>query len=652
MSRSAPWWRCVTTVIRPQMDKLMNETMKMNSRGGEQFNGRIITRMALTGALVCAVWTVNTAPAADAPPKESRPAPRIEPLTIPEVGRNEVICFCLYTTRDRVLKLSAILYPLKAGESRTVTLDIERDGQWRKAAEAGVNPAGWTALFRVENWDETTDAKYRVTHPGGAIYEGLIRHNPREKDEIKIAVFTGNGNSDRGPRPDIVANIKAQDPDLLFFSGDQSYDHKQHTAAWLLFGRQFGEIIKDRPTVSTPDDHDVGQANLWGANGKVASSAAGDDGGYFMPVEYVNMVQRTQTSHLPDPYDPTPVQRGITVYFTSINVGGIDCAIIEDRKFKTGPNGLVPPQGPRPDHINDPSYDRATVDLPEAELLGARQLKFLREWGQEWAGAEMKAVLSQTIFAGGASLHGSMDNRLLADMDSNGWPQTGRAEALKELRRCFAIHLAGDQHLATLIHHGINEWEDACFSFCSPSIVNYYGRWWWPEEKPQTGPLLPELPFSGRFYDGFNNKITMHAYANPSTNNHRAAGYGLVRFKKSTREITLECWPRYVDVTRADARQFPGWPKTIKQSDNYGRKPMAWLPRLQIEGQANPVIQVINEANQEIVYTLRVNRTTFRPKVFQKGIYTIKVGEGTGQKVLEKIQSVAEHDAAELSVRF
>ncbi len=33
------------------------------------------------------------------------------------------------------------------------------------------------------------------------------------------------------------------------------------------FGRQFGEIFKDNPTGTNPDDHDVGQGNLSGAGG-------------------------------------------------------------------------------------------------------------------------------------------------------------------------------------------------------------------------------------------------------------------------------------------------------------------------------------------------------------------------------------------------
>lgn len=575
-----------------------------------------------------------------------------EPLVIPEVARDKVICFCLYTVHEKTLKLSAQLYPLKDGEERTVALEIEKDGQWQRLAKRPINPDGWMTTFRVDDWDDSRPWNYRVTHAAGSDYRGIIRKSPRDKDEIVVGNLSCNSNTDRGPRADIVANLKHQDPDLLFFAGDQSYDHREHYAAWLLFGRQFGEIIKDRPTITIPDDHDVGHPNLWGAGGKQSLLPTGADGGYFMPVEYVQMVERAQTSHLPDPYDPTPVQRGIGVYYTSLNVGGIDFAIFEDRKFKSGPLGLVPQQGPRPDHINDPNYDRQSIDLPEAELLGERQIEFLRAWGQDWTGAELKVGLSQTIFCGGAHLHGTFDNRLLADLDSNGWPQHGRAEALRELRRCFAFHMAGDQHLATVIHHGINEWEDAGWSFCSPSIWNLYGRWWMPLERPLNHDDKNFLEHTGRYYDGFGNKLTMQAYANPAEGNHMGTGYGLVRFKKSTREITMECWPRFVDVSKADAKQYGGWPVKIKQEDNYGRRAAAWLPKLNISGADDPVVRVIDEASGEVVYTLRINGRFFRPKVFHTGMYTIKVGEKGQETVLSGVASGPEDDGRMLEVEL
>ena len=81
-----------------------------------------------------------------------------------------------------------------------------------------------------------------------------------------------------------------------------------------------------------------------------------------MPVEYVKEVERAQTSHLPDPYDPTPIQRGIGTYYTDLNWGRISFAIIEDRKFKTGPAERIPKQGPRPDHIRNPEYPGSVME--------------------------------------------------------------------------------------------------------------------------------------------------------------------------------------------------------------------------------------------------------------------------------------------------
>lgn len=576
----------------------------------------------------------------------------IKEATIPNVPRDQVICFALYTVQDQVLKLSAQFYPLLEGETRDVELQIQRDGKWSRVAATKVEELGWLATFRVEGWDHSQDWSYRVVHQGGATYRGRIRRDPKDKEEIVVAAFTGNSNKDRGPRPDIIQNVKHQDPDLLFFSGDQSYDHSRHTAAWLLFGRQFGEIMRDRPTITIPDDHDVGQPNLWGENGKVSKVPGGDDGGYIESAEYVNMVQRAQTAHLPDPFDPTPIQQEISVYYTSLNVGGVDFAIVEDRKWKTGPAGLIPQQGPRPDHINDPNYDPETVDVAEAELLGKRQLEFLRSWGLDWENASMKAVLSQTIFAGGAHIHGKYDARLHADMDSNGWPQSGRARALRELRRCFAFHLAGDQHLATVIHHGLNQWEDSGYSFCVPSIVNFYGRWWWPLEQPQRPDFENPLRFSGRFFDGFRNKVTMHAYANPTKANYNAAGYGIVRFNKSSREITMECWPRHVDVASGKAKQFDGWPITIKQEDNYARQPMAFLPTLKIAGASDPVVTVIDEGLEEVVYSLRIRGDSWRPKVFREASYTLKLEAAGETKTITGIKSLPADDTSDLKIQF
>jgi len=112
----------------------------------------------------------------------------------------------------------------------------------------------------------------------------------------------------------------------------------------------------------------------------------------------------------------------------------------------------------------------------------------------------------------------------------------------------------------------------------------YYRPLWWTEdEKPGANPVPGSpLPWTGDYLDGFNNKITMYAYANPNPMRQQvpagkkqdnsnlqpeegwADGWGLIRFHKKSGEVTFECWPRFADVTKSGAKQFPGWPVTVK----------------------------------------------------------------------------------------
>ncbi|MBT5017342.1 MAG: hypothetical protein HON04_01205, partial [Planctomicrobium sp.] len=480
------------------------------------------------------------------------------------VPRDEVVAFAIYTHDRGVLKLTAQLFPLMPDEPRQVQLEFKQDGEWKQAAESDVIELGWSAHFRIEDWDNTKTIPYRVRLGKQSHFDGSIRKDPVDKDVIVVGTLSCNSSRTPGPRPKMIENLLIQDPDFLFFAGDHSYHHTQHTFGWLEFGMQFRDILKDRPTVTIPDDHDVGQANIWGENGKKAATPAGPQGGFFYPAKYVNMVQRCQCWHLPDAFDPTPIQQDIGVYYTNLRVGGIDFAILEDRKFKSGPEGKIPKMGPRPDHINDPKYDRDSINLDGLKLLGNRQLTFLKEWGQDWTETEMKCVLSQTAFCGAVHLHGSPDNRLLADLDCNGWPQAGRDAALREIRKAQAVHLCGDQHLAVAVKHGIDEFSDGPFGFTSPAIVNtIYGRWWHPDdEKAGPNPVQNSpLEWTGDFEDGLGNKISMLAYANPENRRdetQRADGYGIARFNKVARTITFECWHRFADVKDGDKAQFPG----------------------------------------------------------------------------------------------
>ena len=345
---------------------------------------------------------------------------------------------------------------------------------------------------------------------------------------------------------------------------------------------------------------------------------------------------------MPDPFDPTPVKQGIRVYYTDLNVGGVSFAILEDRKFKSAPIGKIPQMGPRPDHIDDPTYDRAAVDLPGLKLLGDRQLKFLDQWSRDWTDAEIKVALSATAFCGAVHVHGNKKpKRLLADLDCNGWPQTGRNSAIKALRRARAFHLCGDQHLGVSLQHGVESFRDGPFAFTVPAIVNtVYGRWWHPlNEKMGGGEIIDSsLPWVGDYEDGLGNKITMHAYANPQDRSIRAGrgdGYGIVHMNKSTGLIDFECWPRFADVTKGDSEQYEGWPISFHISENDGRKPIRYMDEVKLPFN-NSVIELTDDLTGELIYCYRVKGEKFSAPIFREGSYTLRAGLNRADTVILK----------------
>ena len=164
------------------------------------------------------------------------------------------------------------------------------------------------------------------------------------------------------------------------------------------------------------------------------------------------------------------------------------------------------------------------------------------------------------------------------------------------------------------------------------------------------------LPWTGEYRDGLGNKITMLAYANPpdiTDERQRGDGYGIVRFHKKTRRVTFECWPRFADAKQGDKAQFPGWPMTVSMDENDGRKPVAWLPELVITGAENPVVQVIEEKTGEILYTIRPGSNRFRPRVYARGTYTVKIGRDKPDgKTLTALEAVEQSAAGKRDVQL
>jgi len=504
-----------------------------------------------------------------------------------------------------VLKLSALTAPLGREDEREVGLELQRGGEWTPLARATLDPEAWTATFRVPRWDATREARFRIVyderHRDGSrtawSRTGTIRADPVGRP-LRLAALTCQ-NAYAFPYAPVAENLLGLDPDMLFFSGDQIYeDHGgyglirepadaailNYLRKFYMFGWAFGDAMRDRPTLCLPDDHDVFQGNLWGEGGAAMPGGASDSsaGGYREPPAMVNVVHRTTTAHHPDPFDPTPGAQGISVYFGDMVWGGVGFAILADRQFKSGPQRVSTGAG-RADHVEDPDFDTSSLDRPGLSLLGERQHAFLRRWVVDWRGHALKVVLSQTPFAGVATHHGEYDGYLKADLDCGGWPQSARDEALRILREAMPLHVNGDQHLAALVQHGIEEQRDASWSFCVPAIAAGYPRWWRPDDLgvPHRHRPAHGLPDTGEYRDGLGNLVYVYAVGNPEVASRqnryelahqKGSGFGLVTIDTAAKTYHLEAFRFLVDAVRDRASsQFPGWPITLHQAENRGQ---------------------------------------------------------------------------------
>lgn len=96
---------------------------------------------------------------------------------------------------------------------------------------------------------------------------------------------------------------------------------------------------------------------------------------------------------------------------------------------------------------------------------------------------------------------------------------------------------------------------------------------------------------------------------------------------------------------------FPGWPLTISQTDNDGRKPAAYLARLEIN-KPDQVVKITDEGTNELVSILRIKGSAYSPGVYSQGPFTIEVGEGKAAKTLRRIRPINEETKETISINI
>ncbi|MDG1897506.1 MAG: sulfatase-like hydrolase/transferase [Fuerstiella sp.] len=496
--------------------------------------------------------------------------------------QNTSLLWTQYCIADGTLKLSAHTGadPMRPTDS-SVAFFVKGNSGWQKITQVAVDALTAMAEFRLKNWDASTSRDYRVVC-GASELTGTIRAEPSAAGTLKL-MAVACVNDKWFPYSDAVCQMVEQNPDLMFFAGDQIYQSNagggivearteddvpaamaNYLAKWRKFGLTFRELLKDRPSVMITDDHDIYANDLWGDGGR---RMTGDrtTGGYPMHPLWVNAAERTQTWHLPDAANPGPWGDGINAYYTSFDYGGVSFAILEDRKFKSPPSEVLSeaipdPRNNKPNRtlevIMDPAFDETKLDRDDLQLLGATQEKFVNQWAKRVARQNrLSAVLSQSPLVN----IGNYDVTY-GDMDANGWPQTARKRALRAIAPSQAIMISGDIHFGTLHQHGIDDWGDGPWAFSLPAFSSKQNRSWRPGV-PAQGREIPGVVGSGNHHDRFGNKLSVAGTA------HGENGYGMLLFDKDKHQVTMELHTMNQD-RRPSHQAVPGWPLTVKIRHN------------------------------------------------------------------------------------
>ena len=585
-----------------------------------------------------------------------------------------------------VLKMTAQMPPLGRGDEQAVALQIQENGAWKSLGDTQIDTLARTAGFRIENWPAERDVPYRLVYrlllPDGSrkphYWTGTVRREPVEKETLVVAAFTGN--KDTGfPNSDIVRNVGFDNPDVLFFSGDQIYEDVAgygiqrlpvETAAldylrkWYLLGWAFGDLMRDRVTVHMPDDHDVYQGNIWGGGGRRQSMSEHQRGGYVMPPEWGERSPTHADLAPAGPVRSASDRAGHRGLLFRVELWAREFRHRRRPQVQIGTQRHHPADGRTPGPRDGPEFRPERLRRARGEAAGRAAIgvyprlggglapRFfqgvadsidLRQrgndaWDEQNAPGcrprlqRLAAVGAQPgagRVAQGVRLHDRRRPALALDRSS-------RNRRIRR-RRLFVLRAFDRRGIPAGVRAGDSRAESA-------------GRRARLRRRPLRRPGQPHDHLRGRQPEKRQRKTPLELL------HDKASGYGLVRFNKTTRRITMECRRLLVDPSQSpEGTQFAGWPRTIAQTENYGRKAAGYLPRSGCGACSIPLCRSSTNRTAKSFTRCASRAIAFRPKIFRRwGTYTVRVGEPESNRFQERngLAADAGGTAAAPAIRF
>ena len=225
----------------------------------------------------------------------------------------------------------------------------------------------WACTFRVSNLKHSNGPlSYSVLYrsnpsdPGtDHSYSGLVPLPVDDPVIVNVGCFGPDATKNKSI---LVESILSKNSDIVWFSGDQSYEHGNLQYGVLELVYTTSAISQNIPTIVSMDDHDYALGNVYGAGANEnASHLSGDGYSIGSPCE-IKDIERLSLAHMPDPAFPNlRLENGMRTHFGEFYYSEkVSFGMLESRKFKQ--------------NLGEGNRD--------GTLLGAEQLQWLGEWTQ------------------------------------------------------------------------------------------------------------------------------------------------------------------------------------------------------------------------------------------------------------------------------
>ena len=169
------------------------------------------------------------------------------------------ILAAFHSINKKQLRINVQMQPVSLKDNDKLQLSVKEGNKWVHIQEAAISAKTYSALFTVDNWDDSLDKFYRITYKNKFIsseFNGRIKRNPRYQPRIKAVILDGNCAIKRDKitdwkhlnqsfmSKDLLKQVSEERPDIILATLNGTTLQQ-----WISWAWAFSEIGRNTPVI-------------------------------------------------------------------------------------------------------------------------------------------------------------------------------------------------------------------------------------------------------------------------------------------------------------------------------------------------------------------------------------------------------------------